>query len=188
MTEPAIVVRELEEEDLPFLLALWHMPDVMRYADELPRLRGWSKKDDPPTAWQAYQEKRAALGSGYTQFILRSMDGTRIGESFFAPLPDGYAFGKWQKPDGIACLMGDIKLLPAFWGQGLATEGMRQVVKWLFAHTACSLLVVPPHRKNPAAERVYEKAGFELYQGMQSWHGHKVMVLSREKYESPPPI
>jgi hypothetical protein len=37
--------------------------------------------------------------------------------------------------------MGDIKLLPPFWGQGLGTEGMR------------------------------------------SWHGHKVMELSRQKYE-----
>lgn len=93
-----------------------------------------------------------------------------IGESFFTPLPEGYTFGKWKKPE---C-----------WGQGLGTEGMQQVVEWLFDNTVCSLLVVPPHRKNPAAQRVYEKAGFELYTGMRSWRNHKVMELSREKYEN----
>ena len=182
-SEPGIVITELAVKDLPFLVALWHTAEVMRYADEFPRLRGWSKKDNPQTAWTTYQEKRAALGNGYVQFILRLTDGTRIGESFFTPLPDGYTFGKWQKPAGILCLMGDIKLLTPFWGQGLGTEGMRQVVNWLFANTACDLLLVPPHRKNPAAERVYAKAGFTLFTGMRSWYGHKVMELPREKYE-----
>ena len=183
MTESSVTISEAIEEDLAFLFGLWHTAEVMRYADEFPRLRGWSKKDAPQTAWAAYQEKRAALGSGYVQFILRLTDGTPIGESFFTPLPDGYTFGKWQKPDGIVCLMGDIKLLPPFWGQGLGSEGMQQVVNRLFANTACDLLLVPPHRKNPAAERVYEKAGFTLFQGMRSWYGHKVMELSRQRYE-----
>lgn len=105
-----------------------------------------------------------------------------IGESFFAPLPEGYTFGKWKKPEDIVCLMGDIKLKPEYWGQGLGTEGMQQVVERLFGNTVCSLLMVPPHRKNPAAQRVYEKAGFELYTGMRSWRNHKVMELSREKH------
>jgi RimJ/RimL family protein N-acetyltransferase len=182
-SEPGIVITELAAEDLPFLLALWHTAEVMGYADEFPRLRGWSKKDDPQTAWATYQKKRAALGNGYIQFILRLTDGTRIGESFFTPLPESYTFGKWQKPAGSLCLMGDIKLLPPFWGRGLGTAGMRQVVNWLFTNTACDLLLVPPHRKNPAAERVYAKAGFELFPGMRSWRGHKVMELSRKKVE-----
>jgi RimJ/RimL family protein N-acetyltransferase len=183
VTESRVTISELTEEDLTFLFELWHTAEVMRYADEFPRLRGWSKKDDPQAAWTAYQEKRAALGDGYVQFILRLTGGEQIGESFFTPLPDGYTFGQWQKPAGIFCLMGDIKLLPPFWGQGLGTEGMQRVVNWLFTNTACDLLLVPPHRKNPAAERVYEKARFELFRGMRSWHGHKVMELSREKYE-----
>jgi RimJ/RimL family protein N-acetyltransferase len=154
----------------------------MHYADEFPKLRGWSKKDDTETAWTTHREKRAALGSGYVQFILRLPDGTRIGESFFMPLPEGYTFGKWHKPKDELCLMGDIKLMPEYWGQGLGTVGMRRVVAWLFDHTGCSMLVVPPHRKNPAAERVYEKAGFRLYTGMRSWYNHKVMELERERW------
>ncbi|MGD2177540.1 MAG: GNAT family N-acetyltransferase [Anaerolineae bacterium] len=182
-TEPSAVVAELREEDLPFLFELWHTPEAMQYADELPTLRGWSKSDDLRTAWATYQERRAALGNQYTQLILRLADGGPIGESFFAPLPEGYTFGRWRKPDEILCLMGDIKLRPACWGRGLGSEGMQQVVAWLFDNTTCSLLMVPPHRKNPAAERVYEKAGFELYTGMRSWHNHKVMELTRGRYE-----
>lgn len=183
MTRHRVVVGELLEEDLPFLFELWHTPEVMRYADEFPSLRAWSRSDDPQIAWARYREQRAVLGNGYVQLILSLADGARIAESFFAPLPEGYTFGRWRKPEDVVCLMGDIKLKPARWGQGLGTEGMRGVVAWLFANTDCSLLVVPPHRKNPAAERVYEKAGFELYTGMRSWHNHKVMELSRERYE-----
>lgn len=183
MSKSRVIVTELREEDLPFLFELWHTPEVMRYADEFPRLRGWSKSDALATAWTKYQEKRAALGNGYTQLILSLVDDTPVGESFFMPLPEGNTFGRWKKPEDIVCLMGDVKLKPEYWGQGLGTEGMRRVAEWLFANTSCSLLVVPPHRKNPAARRVYEKAGFELYTGMRSWRNHKVMELSRERYE-----
>lgn len=185
MMEQSVVVAELGEQDLPFLFELWDTPEVMQYADEFPKLRGWSRSDDLGTAWAMYQEKLAALGNGYVQLILSLADDGPIGESFFAPLPEGYTFGRWSKPVDTECLMGDIKLQPEYWGRGLGTQGMRRVVAWLFANTTCSLLIVPPHRKNPAAERVYQKAGFELYAGMRSWQNHKVMELSRERYETP---
>jgi RimJ/RimL family protein N-acetyltransferase len=188
MNKQRVVVAELREKDLPFLIELWHTSEVMRYADEFPSLRGWSKSDHLRTAWTKYQEKRAALGNGYTQLILSLVDGPLIGESFFTPLPGGYTFGKWKKPGEVVCLMGDIKLKPEYWGQGLGTEGMQKVVQWLFDNTNCSLLVVPPHRKNPAAQRVYEKAGFELYKGMRSWHNHKIMELSRERLTDDDPV
>jgi RimJ/RimL family protein N-acetyltransferase len=187
-----VTLSELEEGDLPFLLELWHTPEVMRYADEFPRMRGWNKEDGADTAWQQYAEHRARLGPGYVQLILRldvgkgadTSDGTPLGESFFAPLPEGYTFGKWAKPEGIACVMGDIKLLPGYWGRGLGTQGMQQVVRWLFTRTGCQLCVVPPHRLNPAAQRVYEKAGFVLFTGMRSWRNHQIMELSRDRFEA----
>jgi RimJ/RimL family protein N-acetyltransferase len=130
MSEETVVISELGEEDLPFLFELWHENDVMRYADELPGLRGWSRSDELMTAWTAYQARRAALGNAYTQFIICLPDGMRIGESFFAPLAEGYTFGRWEKPAGLLCLMGDIKLEPAYWGRGLGTEGMRAPCWW----------------------------------------------------------
>jgi RimJ/RimL family protein N-acetyltransferase len=154
----------------------------MRYADELPFLRDWTKSDDRHFAWAKYQERRSALGKAYTQLILHLAEGAPIGESFFAPLPERYAFGKWRKPEGVVGLMGDIKLMPDYWGQGFGSEVMQLIAAWLFRNTDASLLMVPPHRKNPAAERVYEKAGFQLYRGMRSYHNHKVMELSQRRF------
>jgi RimJ/RimL family protein N-acetyltransferase len=182
MKGPRLSIAEMRESDLQFLIGLWHNHEVMRYADEFPRFRGWSRSDDPLASWQTYQARRAELGTDYTQLVLRLADGAPIGESFFAPLPEGYTFGKWQKPDGVRSLMGDIKLLPRYWNQGLGTEGMQQVVRFVFTHTACQLCVVPPHRHNPAAYRVYDKAGFVLYTGMRSHHNHRIMELTRERF------
>jgi RimJ/RimL family protein N-acetyltransferase len=151
----------------------------MRHADELPSLRGWRKSDPPAAAWEEYRQRRAASGPLYTQLVIRLPDGRPIGESFFAPLPEGYAFGRWVKPSGVVAVLGDLKLLPEYWGRGLGTEAMVQVVRWVFTKTDCELFVVPPHLQNPAARRVYEKAGFELYVGMRSAYGHQLMELRR---------
>lgn len=77
--------------------------------------------------------------------------------------------------------MGDIKLLPQYWGRGLGTEAMRQVVAWVCDNTAVQHFVVPPHRGNPVAERVYEKTGFRWFPGTLSGHGHRIMSLSRQQ-------
>ena len=183
MSGPRLSVSELAERDLPFLFELWHIAEVMRYADELPLFRGWSGTDDAGKAWATYQERRRALGTGYTQLMLRLADCTLAGESFFAPLPDGFTLDAWSKPKGKTCLMGDIKLKPEYWKQGLGTEGMRLVVDWLFTNTDCALLAVPPHFDNPAAVRVYEKAGFLHTDPSPSWQGHRIMELSRERFE-----
>lgn len=179
-----LTTAELQKGDLPFLLKLWHIPEVMRYADELPDLRGWSKSDEIEVAWVKHKEMRTAIGSGYAQLILRLVDGTVIGESFFAPLPEGFTLDEWTKPEHVVCLMGDIKLRPECWRQGLGTEGMKQVVAWFFANTDCELLVVPPHYHNPAASRVYEKAGFAHTAKGRVWQGHRIMELSRDRFEA----
>ena len=96
---PAISLTELREEDLPFLLRLWQIPEVMRYADEFPGRRGWTKDDDPEIAWRLYKEQRTRRGPVYTQLIVSFLDdshggerapSTTIGEAFIAPLSKGY--------------------------------------------------------------------------------------------------
>ena len=87
------------------------------------------------------------------------------------------------KPKSVMALMGDIKLFPQYWGRGLGSKGMRLVVHFVFTETDCELFIVPPHRLNPAAQRVYEKAGFIHFTGMRSWRNHKIMQLSRKRYE-----
>ncbi len=182
MAEPRVMVTQLQREDLPFLLDLWHVPEVMRYADEFPRLRHWSKASAPERAWEAYESWQAELGEGYIQLIVRLASGEPIGESFIAPLPEEYRFGWWRKPQDVLAVIGDIKLLPAHWGKGLGTEAMREVVKFVFTETSCELFVVPPHvTGNPAAVRVYEKAGFVLEHNRKK-AGHQIMELWRRRY------
>jgi len=176
-------ISEMKKGDLHFLIELWHNRKVMRYADEFPRIRGWSKSVNPELAWKKYQNKRSKLGTNYTQMILRLKDNTPIGESFFGPLPEGYTFGKWRKPDNVICLMSDIKLLPRYWNQGLGTEGMKRIVEYVFTKTNCQLFVVPSNIKNPAAIRVYEKAGFVHYTGMKSYRNHKIMEMTKERFK-----
>ena len=182
MINQSLTVAEVRKNDLSFLLELWQKPKVMQYADEFPKLRGWSKSSNIEFAWQRYEEKRAKLGNEYTQLIIWLEHKKPIGESFFTSLDEGYAFGKWHKPNNVVCVIGDIKLDPLYWGRGLGTEGMRQVVRYVFTKTACKIFIVPPHRKNPAASRVYEKAGFVLFTGMRSWRNHKIMELTRGRF------
>lgn len=185
-TMDRIYVSEMHKNDLLFLHNLWHDSNVMKYADEFPYFRGWSKSDNPQVAWEKYQEKRRTLGNNYTQLIIRLKDGTPIGESFFTVPLEKKFIGRWKIPENKTCLVGDIKLLPQYWGKGLGTQGMRQVVKFVFTNTDCEIFVVPPHEDNPAAQRVYEKAGFVLITGKKGgymmWARHLLMNLTKEKF------
>ena len=154
-----VLLSKMGREDVSFLLLLWGMPEVMRYADEFPAYRGWTKSGPAEAAWERYVSRRADLGPGYTQLILKLEDGTRIGESFFAPLPEGYTFGPWSKPAGMLSLMGDIKLLPEYWGRGYGTELKRALVDHLFRHTDCDVVQGTPNVDNVASIRMQEAAG-----------------------------
>lgn len=182
MTNQSIQLEQMREEDIPFLIELWHMKEVMRYADEFPWLRGWSKKMEPESCWSIHSQQKAEHGELYSQFILKATGGVRIGESMIYPLEDGFTFGKWQKPAGVLTVMGDIKLIPDYWGQGLGSAGMREMVKWVFKETAVDLYVVPPNRRNPAAKRVYEKAGFASAD-TGFYRGHEIVTLTRERFD-----
>jgi len=177
-----LIVTEMKREDMSFLRALWRDRRVMRFADEFPRFRGWSRRDDSDTAWGRYQEKRARLGSKYTQLIVRLVDQTPIGESFFAPLREGGKLGELRIPSGITTVIGDIKLLPGYWGRGLGTLAMREAVRFAFEKAGCGAFVVPPHKKNRAAVRVYEKAGFRRVRRRSPWSGHMLMRLTRDRF------
>ena len=179
-----VKVGVLRRGEIPFLLQLWRDPEVMRYTDELPSLRGWTKKTAPSRAWREYVARRRALGPLYTQLIVRTMRGKPIGESFIAPLSDWYEIGPWRKPDGVVTVIGDIKLERRCWGIGLGTSGMQQVVRWVFRRTDCQLFIVPPHERNRAASRIYYKAGFRLVDAMVNEPGHRVMQLTRQQYAS----
>jgi len=153
----------------------------MQYADEFPRFRGWSRRDDPDTPWERYHESRGKLGRAYTQLVLRPPDGRRIGESFFAPVKAGRNLGDWRVLAGLVCVVGDIELVPEYWGKRLGIQAIGEVVRFAFAQTGYHNFVAPPIEKNPAAIRGYEKAGFPRITGTSLWSGHMLMTLARER-------
>lgn len=183
-SDTGIYISEMEHKDIVFLKELWHNPHVMKYADEFPYFRDWSKSDSVNGSWQKYTEKRAELKNSYMQLIIYS-GSTPIGESFYSVLPEKKKLGRWMIPE--KCFIADIKLLPQYWGHGLGTEAMRQVVQSVFGNSDCEIFVVPPHKDNPAAYRVYEKAGFSLIIGKKGgkylWGRHMLMKLTRKEFE-----
>ncbi len=178
-----IHVTEMMAADVPFLLDLWGREEVMRYADEFPHPRGWTRKDDVETAWAEYRRRRKSMGNDYAQLILRLGNRQPVGESFRFPLDNRFSFGQWRKPMELRVLMADIKLLPEHWGEGLGTAFMGLVLKDALSRTRADMVVVPPNKKNPAAVRVYEKAGFRRARPLSIHHGHFIMELKRSRFE-----
>ena len=176
-------LNEMMAADIPFLLDLWHREDVMRYTDEFPHPRGWTRRDDVETAWTAYRHRRKMMGHDYAQLILRLGNRTPVGESFRFPLDNRFTFGQWRKPMELRTTMTDIKMHPDHWGEGLGSGLMGLVVEHAFVRTKCQLLVVPPNKRNPAAARVYEKAGFTRSKPLSVHRGHYIMEFRRERFE-----
>jgi RimJ/RimL family protein N-acetyltransferase len=177
-----IHVTEMMAADVPFLLDLWSLTDVMRYADEFPHPRGWTRRDDVETAWAEYRRRRKAMGNDYSQLVLRLGNRQPVGESFRFPLDNRFSFGKWAKPMELRVLMGDIKLLPDHWGHGLGSAFMTLVLEDAFRRTRADMFVVPPNKRNPAAIRVYEKSGLVRTRPLSVHHGHFIMELPRERF------
>ena len=178
-----LYVTEMMAADIPFLLDLWSMAEVMRYTDEFPHPRGWTRRDDVETAWAEYRRRRKMMGNDYAQLILRLGNRQPVGEAFRFPLDNRFSFGQWRKPMELRTTMTDIKVHPDHWAKGLGSALMGLVVENTFAGTRCELLVVPPNKKNPAAVRVYEKAGFTRARPLSIHHGHFIMELPRDRFE-----
>jgi RimJ/RimL family protein N-acetyltransferase len=53
-------------------------------------------------------------------------------------------------------------LAEPFWGKGIITEAIKQMVKYAFKNFEIDRIFARPFGKNTASQRVLEKAGFEL--------------------------
>lgn len=181
--EKRIYLSTMKKDDINFLMELWYKLNVMRYADEFPSLRGWDKTSDKEEAWEKYQAKRVIHGNDYAQLIIKLRDCTSIGGSFYAPFYENFTYCGWEKPENEKVLMGDIKLLPNYWNQGIGTEGAREVVKFAFDNTDCDKFIVPPHKENLGAIRVYEKSGFEKLKDLYDDDDRILMKMTRERFK-----
>ncbi len=106
------------------------------------------------------------------------------------PLADyrKYGFGRWacvHKPNGEVIGFAGLKhledlkevdigyrLLPAYWGVGLATEAGRAVIDYGFAHLHLKEIIGLADGENAASVRVLEKLGFS-FDRMMEYQGAK---------------
>jgi len=176
-----VMLRTVEKRDLPFLLSLWNDPQVMRYAGAKQGKR-WDQSDIEDW-YQRYLKRVRPNRSEEVQLIIELRDGTPIGESGCGVRKKCWSCKDYSPPLGKLVGMTDVKLAPKYWGKGYGTEAMREVVRYLFTNTPLEVILVPPHRENIAAMRVYEKSGFRKTKGIY-WFDHFIMEITRENFLS----
>lgn len=167
-----------DHRHLEFLRSLWNDPEVMRYAGFA---RNWGQEE--MEAWyRRYLARLAKLGTTEIQFICRLSEGKLIGESGLGRLRRGWRCTNFSLPAGRLAVMTDVKLLKPFRNVEYGTETMKAITRYVFSDTASDVLLVPPHRDNPPAIRMYEKAGFRRTAGIYYRH-HVIYEMTRKQFD-----
>lgn len=66
------------------------------------------------------------------------------------------------------------RLLPDYWGQGLATESCEPLIPWGFQQLGLTRIIAEAHRDNAASIRVMEKLGFR-FESESLLDGHAIV-------------
>ena len=135
-------LRPLAAADAPRLVELANDWEVVKYTANIPHPYELKDAHD----FIAAQDARRQNGQGIALGLERSVDGALIGCIGFGldhgPEPElGYWLGR------------------AFWGQGLATEALRRLLRHLFIDLGYDRVWAGIHPDNKASGRVLEKAG-----------------------------
>jgi ribosomal-protein-alanine N-acetyltransferase len=171
-------VRLATPADADFYYALWTDPQVMRYV-------GF------PQGLPIAREELVSRLSGQSGDVfgrlavvqLKGAHGIVIGECML------------QRPDALGVVGPDLKLCPAYWGQGYGREVWRALVDYHFAHTDCDAIETTPHVENARAIRLYEsvgasRVGEDLYEFPEAMRAYTASVpcyiyrLTRTVWES----
>ena len=107
-----------------------------------------------------------------------------------------HGFGRWAcvlKVSGVVIGfaglkylddLGDVdigyRLLPAYWGKGLATEACRPILEYGFAHCGLEHIIGLVDPENVASVRVLEKLGLTLV-GLVDYRGNKAAKYRIER-------
>jgi RimJ/RimL family protein N-acetyltransferase len=162
-------------------------------------LRGWRSKDLSPYARLcADAEVMRYIGGGST--LTREESGAQI--SRFVRHWEERGFGLWAveyRASGAFVGFTGLayheewtesehktevgwRLDPAYWGQGLATEGAVASVRYGFEELGLERIISIIQPENAASRRVAEKAGLTL-QGETRWRGNDVVWYAIDRRE-----
>ena len=143
-----LILREPTMGDFAFLKSLWEDGRVMHYVG-FPN--GLKQSDEKIVKWI----NTAQMNRNCKLVIEDKESGKTIGETGYR-LDLDYPHAHDRKSAAP-----DIKLIPEFWGKGLATEAFEVVIDYIFKNTDVEVIQVSPNIKNLAALKIYEKLGFK---------------------------
>lgn len=157
---PRLIVRTLLDADFPHIYRMQSDPVTMRYIrapvtdEQIVRER--------IAMWEAYREKCPGFGV----FSLENKpDGAFVGyvtarHVDYNPASDEYEVG--------------YSLLPEWWGQGMASEIVPPLSRYLFEISDASHLVAFTDPENVASKRVLLKSGFREVGTRQVYEGTSI--------------
>ncbi|MBP9077104.1 MAG: GNAT family N-acetyltransferase [Haliscomenobacter sp.] len=141
---------------LPFTLRPWRLDDLdslVRHADN-PRIAGNLTNAFPHPYTREDGERFINMVKDHepTRIFAIEINGEACGGIGIHPQQDIYAknaeIGYWLSED--------------YWGQGVITRALEQIVPYAFAHLDITRLFARPFHTNIGSQRALEKAGFKL--------------------------
>ena len=141
---------------LPFTLRPWRLDDLdslVRHADN-PRIAGNLTNAFPHPYSREDGERFINMVKDYdpTRIFAIEINGEACGGIGIHPQQDIYAknaeIGYWLSED--------------YWGHGVITRALEQIVPYAFAHFDIVRLFARPFHTNIGSQRALEKAGFKL--------------------------
>ena len=174
-----LVLRGFTEADVDDIATLLGNAAVTRFTEGRPITRAEVEERTLPDILRQYRELPAGMGRFAA---VDKATGTFVGWFSLRPANS-------RGLDGGTEL--GYRMLPAHWGQGLATEGARALVDSAFADLGADRVVATTMTVNAASRRVLEKAGLrfvrtffldwpEYLEGAE--HGDVEYALTREQW------
>ncbi|MEM6480655.1 MAG: GNAT family N-acetyltransferase [Pseudomonadota bacterium] len=151
-----LVLRPFELEDVDLAIAMWCDPEVMRYVGDV---------DDPQEVRDFMPTiiGRGAGGRIGMWAICRQDTGQTIGEVFLWPTPIESEDIDWSQivPDAYPRDVIEVGyvLLKEAWGQGVATEACKRLLRFAFEQTTLESIYATIDPDNTASLNVLTKCG-----------------------------
>jgi RimJ/RimL family protein N-acetyltransferase len=165
---PRLVLRRFTEHDAAALVALNSDPETVRYA--VPEY-----VDDPPGLEDVRNGPLARILAGYDED-----PAVEYWAAMTRPGGDFAGFFFLRPEQGQDAWELGYRLRRALWGQGLATEGAREVVRYGFEELGVQRIVAYVVAPNVASIRVVEKLGMR-HVGSSEWRGFEDRCYERRR-------
>jgi len=140
-----IVIRPIEEGDLPIVIGWWNDPEVMCFADDDPHpnrtleeLRDECRKEK--TEWS----------ESIQRFVIETREGRLIGDIMY------HSYRTDIKSAVLGILIGEKE----YWGKGYGTEAVSLFLKYLFEDKHLHKVSLTVSDFNHRAIECFKKAGF----------------------------